>query len=192
VDALIAILAGGRGDRIGGGKPTLELGGRPLIEYAVSAAVGAGCDVAVFAKPQTDLPRLRVRIAEEPAEPRHPLCGIVAALRDAERPVIAMGCDLPFVAPELLAWLAKLTEPVAVPEAEGRLQPLLARYDPSALGPLELALERRAPLQETVRGLGPRVVPESELRTFGDPARLLFNVNTRDDLAAAESLLASR
>jgi GTP:adenosylcobinamide-phosphate guanylyltransferase len=36
------------------------------------------------------------------------------------------------------------------------------------------------------------VVEEAELRRFGDPARLLFNVNTPEDLAEAERLLAPR
>jgi CTP:molybdopterin cytidylyltransferase MocA len=37
-----AVLAGGRGSRIGGGKPTIELAGRPLISYRLAAIEAAG------------------------------------------------------------------------------------------------------------------------------------------------------
>jgi molybdopterin-guanine dinucleotide biosynthesis protein A len=192
VDSLIAVLAGGRGERVGGAKPSLELGGRPLIHYPVSAGLEARADVVVVAKRDTALPALEVPVLREPEEPRHPLCGIVAALRQAEgRAVVIVGCDLPFVTAELLGWLGGLPEPLAVPELDGRLHPLLARYGPELRAPLERALEGQRALQEAVRELGPRLVHEEELGRFGEPARLLFNVNTPDDLARAEAILAS-
>jgi hypothetical protein len=51
------------------------------------------------------------------------------------------------------------------------------------------AYEARAPLHEAVREAGATVLPESELARFGDPARLLFNVNSPADLARAEEML---
>jgi molybdopterin-guanine dinucleotide biosynthesis protein A len=192
VDSLIAVLAGGRGERVGGAKPSLQLGGRPLIDYPVSAGLEAGADVVVVAKPSTALPPTEAAVLREPEEPRHPLCGIVAALREADgRAVIAVGCDLPFVTAELLGWLARLPEPLAVPELGGRLHPLLARYGPGLLAQLERALEGGRPLQEAVRELGPRLIGEEELRRFGEPGRLLFNLNTPEDLARAEAMIAS-
>jgi len=188
VQALIAVLAGGRATRLGGAKATAELGGRPLIEHVLDAA---GPDAVVVAKPGTALPPLAVPVLEEPAEPSHPMAGIVEALRDSGGlPVLAVACDMPFVTHDLLAWLAELPEPLAVPALEGRLHPLLGRYPPELLGELEAALAARRPLRETVAGLGPYEIPASELEPFGDPGRLLFNVNTPEDLQAAERLLA--
>jgi molybdenum cofactor guanylyltransferase len=192
VDSLIAVLAGGQGERVGGAKPSLQLGGRPLIDYPVSAGLEAGADVIVVAKPDTALPPLKAPVLREPEEPRHPLCGIVAALREAGgRAVIVVGCDLPFVTAELLGWLGGLPEPFAVPELNGRLHPLLARYSPGLLAPLERALEGRRHLQEAVSELGPRLIHEEELGRFGEPGRLLFNLNTPEDLARAQAILAS-
>ncbi len=37
--AIVAVLAGGRGERIGGAKPMRELAGRPLIDYPLAAAL---------------------------------------------------------------------------------------------------------------------------------------------------------
>jgi molybdenum cofactor guanylyltransferase len=202
--ALGAVLAGGRGSRLGGEKAAVELAGRPLISYPLSAIEAAGLEAVVVTKSGEGLSRSRgsfqtyfvrkeprdgPRVLEEPPEPRHPLCGIVAALR-LGRPVVVVACDLPFVAPGLIELLATAAEPLVVPVLDGRLHPLLARYEPSLLPQLEAALEREGPLTRTVEALGPRLLAEDELARFGDPRRLLFNVNDPDDLREAEALLA--
>lgn len=188
--ALGAVLAGGRGRRLGGDKAAAELGGRPLLAYPLAALVAAGLETVVCAKPGQELP-LEAPVIAEPERPRHPLCGIVAALRAGEgRPVVAIACDLPFVAPPLVAMLAVAPEPLAVPCLDGHPQPLLARYAPSLLPDLEAALEREEPVVATVEALRPRYLDEDELAAYGDPRRLLFNVNDPGDLREAESLLA--
>jgi molybdenum cofactor guanylyltransferase len=185
-----AILAGGRGERLGRAKPTALLGGRALIEHPLAALQAAGLDCVVVAKADTPLPPVAVPVWTEPEEPVHPLLGIVTALERSEgQAVLACACDLPFVTPELVAWLASLDAPLALPETGGRLHPLFGRYDASLAGPLRAALDRRAPLQETVTALGARTIGDGELRSFGDPDRLMFNVNTPSDLAGAEKLL---
>jgi molybdopterin-guanine dinucleotide biosynthesis protein A len=185
------VLAGGGGRRLGGAKAGAELAGRPLIGYPLAALEEAGMEAVVVAKADSDLPPLAVPLVEEPRRPRHPLCGIVAALRHAgERPLVVVACDMPFVSAELLAWLAATAEPLVVPSVGGRLQPLLARYDHSLEPALAEGLAGRAPLQSTVAGLDPRLIREEELARFGDPRRLCFNVNTHSDLETAERLLA--
>jgi molybdopterin-guanine dinucleotide biosynthesis protein A len=138
-----------------------------------------------------------VPVLEEPEYPRHPLCGIVAALRAVEGPdrgsaptaIVAVACDMPFIAPGLLARLADAGDPLVVPTLDGLLHPLLARYEASLLPQLEAALAREEPLARTVESLAPRLLTEEDLTPFGDPRRLLFNVNDPDDLDRAEALL---
>lgn len=194
MDALIAILAGGRAERLGGDKAGALLGGRPLISYPLAAARGSGHEAVVVAKADTPLPDLGERVLREPDEPSHPLCGIVAALGEAgDRPLVALACDMPLVTAELLAWIAAIAEPLAMPRVDGRLQPLLGRYDPSLLPRLERSLlAGDRPLAETVAALGPREIGPRELARFGDPERLLANVNTAAELRAAEALVAGR
>lgn len=191
------------GSRLGGGKAAVELAGRPLVDYPLAAIEAAGLGAVVVTKPgegpmpsrgsfvrlfRTKEPRDEVPVLEEPPEPRHPLCGIVAALR-LGRPIVAVACDLPFVAPDLIELLAEAPEPLVVPTLGGRPQPLLARYEPRLLPELEEALEREEPLIRTVESLRPRLLTEDELARFGDPRRLLFNVNDPEDLREAEALL---
>ena len=171
---------------MGASKATVELNGTPLIRYPLRAMLAAGLDAVVLAKPRTDLPPLEAPVWMEPDEPSHPLAGIVAALEQGRRPLVVCGCDLPFVPAGLLARLAQRTDPLVVVEAAGRVHPLIGRYAPELLGDLRDALDARRPLQEVVSELrGKRL----DVRRFGDPAVLTFNVNTPADLARAEELL---
>lgn len=187
--ALAAVLAGGRSSRMKAPKATVELRGRPLIDYPLGALAAAGLEAVVVAKPDSPLPAIEAPVWPEPPEPSHPLSGILAAIRRSGRPVLAVGCDMPFLSGELLAWLAALPGRLVVPTAGGRLQPLLARYDPSLEPALARALERGDPLHRALAGLDRRLVSEEEIARFGPPQRLLLNVNTPEDLAAAERML---
>ncbi|MFN8217395.1 MAG: NTP transferase domain-containing protein [Solirubrobacterales bacterium] len=201
--ALGAVLAGGSGSRLGGAKPTAELAGRPLISFPLAALAAAGLEAVVVAKPDTELPDFGApgwagegeetpapRLILEPREPRHPLAGIVAALRDAgTRPLVVLACDMPLASPALLAALAAAPDPLVVPSPGGLLEPLQARYSASLLASLEAALAERAPLRQTVAALGPRLLGEAELSRFGPVERSFLNVNDAADLARAEELL---
>src|ERR1700735_4550529 len=103
-----AVLAGGRGQRIGGDKAIVSLAGRPLLSYPVRAMLGALDHVVVVAKPSTVLPALDgVAVWREPEHPSHPLVGIAEALRRAAGGwVLVCAGDMPFVAVPLLGWLA--------------------------------------------------------------------------------------
>jgi molybdopterin-guanine dinucleotide biosynthesis protein A len=200
-----AVLAGGRGSRLGGAKANAGLAGRPLISYPLAALAAAGLDPFVVAKPATapsvrSLSRTALQTANggpaggldlviEPAEPTHPLAGIVAALQYAEAPVVVLGCDFPFAPPQLLRFLAEAPEPLVVPAPGGDAQPLVARWTPDLLLDLEAALAREEPLRRTVASLSARLLTDAELAAFGDPGRVFFNVNTVADLRAAAELL---
>ena len=185
------VLAGGLGRRIGGAKATVALDRRPLISYPLEAVWRALGNVTLVAKPDTELPSLLgAMVWIEPAEPRHPLTGIIHALSLAEgRAVLVCAGDMPFVAPELIAAIATADPGSAcavVARAEGELQPLLACYRPAALaGLVQAARNPTIPLREAVAGLDPRPF-EVE-----DPS-LLFNVNTPDDLLQAAAMLGQR
>jgi molybdopterin-guanine dinucleotide biosynthesis protein A len=184
------LLAGGRGSRLGGNKALALLAGRPLICHPLAALRRAVGEVAVVAKPDTELPALSgVAVWREPPDPRHPLVGIVHALERAQgRPVLVCAADLPFVTIAVLRELADL-DPAGAPavvasSAHRGLQPLLGCYQPEAGELLRAAAaEGVVAVREAVAGLGPR-----ELRVVDD--RVLFNVNSPEDLVTAEALLA--
>ncbi|HEY5143922.1 MAG TPA: molybdenum cofactor guanylyltransferase [Solirubrobacteraceae bacterium] len=180
------VLAGGASRRMGAAKPGVELAGRPLLSYPLAALRAALAEVAVIAKAHTPLPAVGygVLIWREPDEPRHPLAGIVAALGAAGgRAIVVLACDMPFVTPDLVRALAgaETRAPVVVARAEGRIQPLAARYEPRALGLLQ-GFDPAGRTIEQVAALAP-------LALDVDP-ELLANVNRPEDLAAARAALS--
>jgi molybdopterin-guanine dinucleotide biosynthesis protein A len=189
--ALGVVLAGGRGSRLGGAKPTADLAGRPLISYPLAALAEAGLTAVVVAKSDIDLPKLDVGVLTEPAEPVHPLAGIVAAIRQTGRPLVVVGCDFPFVPAALLRALADAPEPLVVPAPGDAPQPLVARWTPALLPVIEEALDLEEPLRRSVAALSPRLLEDAELAAFGDPAHVFFNVNTPADLRRAEGAVSS-
>jgi molybdopterin-guanine dinucleotide biosynthesis protein A len=187
-----AVLAGGRSARLGRPKASVDLAGRPLISYPLAAAKAAGLETIVIAKPDSELPRLACPIVRTEPTERHPAAGIAEALAWAGgRPAVVIACDMPFVPAGLLSWLARLGEPIAAPMVGGRLHPLLARYEPSTRERLRSCSARKLSLRACLRGPGVRELSERDLRRFGDPERILFNVNTPADLEAARRTAVS-
>jgi molybdopterin-guanine dinucleotide biosynthesis protein A len=175
-----AILAGGAGTRLGGvSKAAVELDGRPLAAH-VAEALAEVCDVvAIVCKPETDLPDLDgIDRWDEPAEPRHPLTGIVHALEQADGPVLVCAVDMPWVTADACRSLlaAAPGAPAAVAVGEGEMCPVFGVYAPEALATLRPA-RPDAPLRETVDALDPARVAL--------PPALLRSVNRPEDLLAA-------
>jgi molybdopterin-guanine dinucleotide biosynthesis protein A len=190
MDAVGAVLAGGEGSRLGGSKAAALLAGRPLLSYPLAALRAVVGEVAVVAKAETELPAVGygVLIWREADEPRHPLAGIVEALRRAEgRPVVVLACDLPFVTAELVRELVSAdagdAPAVVATTHEHGPQPLCARYEPAALD-LLAGFDPAGRAITQVQALGP-------LHLAVDPD-LLRNVNSAEDLAAAEAELSRR
>jgi len=137
--------------------------------------------VVVVAKRDTVLPPdLAVPVWVEPDAPRHPVAGLLHALAGAGgRPVLVCAVDLPGVTAATVARLAGAPGEgtVLAADPDGRVQPLLGRYPASAAEALRAAAPD-ARLTETVLALRPTLLPV--------PAAELRNVNTPEDLAAAE------
>ncbi len=179
------VLAGGEGRRLGrGSKAAAPLAGRPLVEYPLAALAEVCERVAIVCKRGTRLPDLPgAERWEEPDEPRHPLTGIVHALETAGGPVLVCAADMPFVTAEACRTLIQGAggSPAVVASAAGVLQPTFGLYAPAALEVLRAA-EPGAPLTRTVEALDPARVAL--------PPGLVRSVNTPEELAEAEALLA--
>jgi molybdopterin-guanine dinucleotide biosynthesis protein A len=207
-----AVLAGGRGERLGGAKATATLHGRPLVAHAIDALRTVAGEVVVVARPDTALPPgLAVAVWRDDADAaeRHPRHGLVRALRGASgRVVLALAVDLPFVGEGTLrALLDAVGGPVppgveasdrwpgpvgaaGSPDAGAGGRPLCAiaraggRLQPlcGAYLPDALPALRAAPAGEPLR----RTVERLRPLVVDVPAEELANINTAADLAAAE------
>jgi molybdopterin-guanine dinucleotide biosynthesis protein A len=191
------LVAGGAGRRLdaAGGKALVRLGGVTLLERAL-ATLDAVCDARVVAAPaDLSLPLPAAQRVADVAGARGPLAGLVAGLaaRPYER-AIALGVDFPLMRPAALAALRDRlgSEMALVPAPEGVPQPLAAVYAPAAAGALAAALARGArALIPAVLDLDPRLLGDAELADLEGGLDNFFNLNTREDLAAAERRFAS-
>jgi len=175
---ICAILAGGASRRMGTPKTTIELAGRPLVSYPVAAARAAGLRPVVVVKVMTPMPPLDCDFVTEPESPRHPAAGIVAALERLDEPLVVMPCDLPLLGPGILGELAGHEGNLVTVET----QPLLGRYTPAILGKVWEALAEAQSMQAIIESLGTDVLA-------GPPEPQLQNINTPEDLQAAEAAL---
>ena len=191
-----AIVAGGAGSRFGGrAKGLLHVGGQRIIDRIATALRPVVDTIAIVGNASDAdewIPGATVW-RDERGE-RASIVGIHTALVRAET-VIVVAWDMPFVTESLMRLLTRgLTPEVAavVPEGPHGPEPMCALYTRDCIGAVEDALNRGDLRMTALVGYLPRLVriPLDEIARIGDPARLFFNVNTQEDLAAAEAMLA--
>lgn len=178
---------------MGRDKLFLAVGGEPLLER-VARALSACCEEVILAGPGPAPPG--VRAVADGRTGQGPLAGMEAGLAESRHPLVFVAAgDMPFVTQRLvdrLLWILEVSGALAVvPEQGGRRHPLCAAYSRGVLPLLRGALDggtRSA--TEFVGGLHPVVrVREDEVRELGDPAILLMNVNSPEDLRRARALV---
>ncbi len=180
--ATVAVLAGGRGSRIGGNKALVRLAGRPLIDFPVQVAVAAGLRVVVVAKRSTLLPALRVPVLFEPEEPVHPLMGVITALSDFPV-VIAIPCDMPLLEPADITTLVATRAELATLWPD---QPFPAVFRQSTLAGLWQAVRAA----QSVRSVQRQYDAPAAIASPRPAAQI--SVNNQEDLARVERILSSR
>ena len=186
------ILAGGNARRMGGAdKALLPLGGRPLIAHVLDrlepqverVLISANGDPARFQG-------FGCRVLPD-AAPQGPLSGILAALTAAAgmgaTHVVSTPCDTPFLPGDLV--------PQLMLAAEGTPSGLALAADPTgdhpatAIWPVGLVPALAAFLAEGEAKVTRFTAAHQAARArFPDP-RAFLNLNTPEDLAAAEALL---
>lgn len=193
-----AVLAGGAARRYGGvPKGLLEVGGQRVLDRVVDAVAWVIRDMPILIANAPDASTWRPELDTIPdVRPGFgTLGGIYTAVTAASGPVLTVAWDMPFLTGPLLRALVDRFEAgdcdAVVPESVGRrgVEPLCAVYGP-ACGP---AIEQRlgkGDLKAIAFHPDVRVgiLSLAQVRSFGDPDELFFNVNTPDDLARAEEL----
>jgi len=185
VSVCAAILAGGRGSRIGGRKALVDLDGQPLIAH-VARTLLLGTDRLAVIADQEAAARLGVAAIPDPVGfSPGPMVGVLAALGWAGTAgsdwVVLAPCDTPNLpdtyVTQLLAAVQSTSAPVACLWGDGGPEPLLSIWRPDLYQDLcdLLAQERHPPARAIMTRLGAARVDVS------DPSSLR-NVNTRADL----------
>jgi molybdenum cofactor guanylyltransferase len=185
-----AILAGGRATRFGGrDKSALIVGGRTILDRQLAALMPLTGDVMIVGGGAASAPHRRVADCVPGCGP---LGGLHAALTAARGETLFLAaCDMPYLTTAFVDYLFSLADGVdaVVPQSERGYHPLCAVYTRACLDAAAAQLAaRRLRMRELVDTVRTRTVRIDDIRRFGDPDRLLANVNTPADVAGLEAL----
>jgi molybdenum cofactor guanylyltransferase len=186
------VLAGGRSRRFGSEKALAELGGQCLLRRAievlrplasnlgVSAVAGSGAEREARAM---GFPVMHDREGLETG----PLLGVLSGLAWAQaigmQKLITLPCDVICVPRDALASLAAADGAAYIATARGA-ESLCAIWPVAGLPKLEAMLARGHPAARDAL----RELDAAEIFVAGDD--VFLNINTQDDLARAERLIA--
>jgi len=196
------LLTGGKSSRMGADKAFLDFGGQTLLDRALTvmgpvcgkvAIVGDPARFAEYGSSKYESAKYGSVVADI-FPGCGPLAGIHAALvySTAELNLI-LAVDMPFVSRELLAFLfatageADNHAIVTVPRTSKGFQPLCAVYRRDFSTTAERALRAgKCKIDAAFSSVSVRMIEEGELAAAGFSEQSFLNLNTPQDLRAAE------
>jgi molybdopterin-guanine dinucleotide biosynthesis protein A len=190
------ILAGGRSRRMGRDKALLPVpgdDGSTFISH-LAAVLSLFCDEVVLVARDAQqaanyvLPGVAVVIDQVPEV--GPLMGLYSGLRSiGATHALVVAVDMPFVQPELIAFLLSYPrdDALLVPVVDGVPQVLLAVYPRSLLPTIETCLRvgERGP-RALLKAARVCYIEEAQLRQIDPQLRSFVNLNTPEDLIIYE------
>ena len=196
--AAAAILAGGRGTRLGGAdKGALTIGGRTILERQIDVLTPLVADVFLVGGPPPGAGQAaRLPHVADLHAGLGPLAGLQAALHhlagSAVEVLLIVACDLPFLSRAFLAHVldraldGAAEVDVVVPRTEDRLHPLCAAYNRRVRDAVDARVASRAlAVQALFDELRVAVVGPEVVATFDPAGVMLWNVNTPDEYERA-------
>ena len=177
---------------MGGSKPLRSLGRRTLLEHALDHARLWSDRVAVAAREDRQVDSSGVPVIRDQPEVEGPLGGLIAGLNFAREQncglLLTIPADMPFLPDDLLERLAgALRQEVgaALASSGGHVHPVCGLWRVDAL---EAADDYAANGQRSLKGLA-AAIGSVPVEWPAEPLDPFFNINSADELAAAERLL---
>lgn len=187
----VAVLAGGEGSRIGGGKPLIDLGGKALVERAIDLARNWSTHAVVVIRSPDQLGSHQLPWITDAAGIEGPLAGLAGALEWAGRlgtdALVTIPCDMPFLPPDLAERLMVEAGEyeAALASSGGELHPVCGLWRNAAIDELpSYGASGRRSLRGFAEQLG-----FAKVDWPAEPSDPFFNVNSLADLATAEARL---
>ena len=188
-----AILAGGQARRFGGrDKSALVVDGQSIRERQLAVLASVADDILIVGATITPVETIAgTRAVPDIVAGKGPLGGVYTALVEATgTATIVVACDMPFLTAPLLRHLLALTADAdaVVPSTSRGYHPLCAAYTPACLAPIARRLsDGHLKMTDLLQDVRARLVTANDLEPFGDPERLLANLNTPAEYRALEA-----
>lgn len=193
----LALQAGGKSTRMGSDKGLVPFMGRPMLGYILDQTAGMSTDVLVISNAPEGFEQFGLPVYRDLIPDWGALGGLYTAIHYAKLDwCLVLACDMPFIDRGLLEHLASLAtgfDAVVPVLAEDHIEPFRAFYRKTCLQPITEAIQagkRRAnSFHDRIRV---RYVDQTELEQFDPRLETFFNVNTPEDLRAAEEMASRR
>jgi molybdopterin-guanine dinucleotide biosynthesis protein A len=191
----VVIQAGGESRRMGQDKALLPFLGQPLIQRVLGRVSSLANETLVTTNNPERYSFLNLPLIPDLIPGRGALGGLYTALQSASQPLVAIvACDMPFASPELFAVerdvLLATKADIAIPHSGNGLEPFHAVYRrETCLPAIKAALQAgQWRVDSWFDQVNVQLVQADEIRRY-DPQELCFrNVNTPEELIAAEEL----
>lgn len=191
------VLAGGKSERMGRDKRSLEMAGKPFLKHALEAASSFSDDVILSLASRDQISGLDLnadKIAIDEAPHSGPLGGLIASLKlCAHKYTAVVPCDSPLLKPGVFRLMAEKASgyDAVVPRKGERLEPLHAVYKvASMLSASEEAFsEGQLEVSKAVARLKRvRYMSVDDFKSLDQGLLTFFNVNYPSDLTELNEL----
>ncbi len=184
-----AVLAGGRGRRLGGRhKALLTLGDGPIIDRQINTLRPVVNSVAIVANDRDRYMYLGVPVWPDLHPGVGPLGGILTALTHAaDSATLIVAGDMPFLTSAFLRHLINAGRDaddidIAIPRSNDGYQPLCAVYHPRCLTVIRRHINAGSlKVTDILPELRVRELRSNEFAAFDPNGTLFFNINTAED-----------
>jgi molybdopterin-guanine dinucleotide biosynthesis protein A len=178
----------------GKNKAFLSVGGQTILDRLQTAFQGLFDELLLVTRDPLEYLSWESEIVTDLLPTRSSLTGIHSALfHISTSHAFITACDTPFLKAELIGVLLKELEPkwdVIMPVTEQGNQPLCAIYSRRCIEPIEYQLKDGDP---KISNFFPKIrvkeIPEERLREADPDLISFFNINTPQDLRAAEEMV---
>jgi molybdopterin-guanine dinucleotide biosynthesis protein A len=190
------ILSGGLNTRFDGAhKAFMRVGGRRIIDRLYDVFSDLFDEIILVTNHPEQFLNLDLTIVTDIFNQRSSLTGIHTGLFYMKNPyAFFSACDTPFLKKELVEILVEHIEQkidIIMPETSAGFEPLCAIYSKRCLKPAgDHLTANKLKIQWAFRSNRIKNIPENQLRSVDPELRSFFNINTPEDLARAEEMLA--
>jgi len=184
------LLSGGKSSRFGTNKAMETINGKPLIEQIVQGLKNVFEKVYIIGNVKEYTFLQGVFFCEDIIPNKGPLGGLLTGLicSDSEYNFLT-GCDMPFLTREFFEFvkLQKKDYDLLVPSYNSYLEPLAAVYSKKCLPFISDSLKRnQLKLKSFFPQVNVRIIKETVIREIGEPKKLFFNINYKEDVEKIE------
>jgi len=189
------ILSGGLNTRMGGqSKAFLSVGGQRILDRLYQTMGELFEEILLVTNAPLEYLSWDMMIVTDIIPVRSSLTGIHAGLFHAPADhVFVTACDMPFLKEAVVKALLRELEPkwdVIIPVTKEGHQPLCAVYSKRCIKPIEAHLEAQHPkIVDFFSKVRVKEIPEETIRQADPDLSSFFNINTPEDLAAANRMV---